>query len=333
MSADPREDLRILRRVTECLSNAHTLEAALLEITDAALVLLPGDHASLRLLDASGRRLLAAARSGAGTEQRSLTLTRGEGIAGWVVEHGKPVRIAHADRDPRFLAAVGQGFEIRSIIAEPLLSTGKAIGVLSVSSAEADVFSESDEQLARILANCSVPRLEKDRLERLALSDELTLAFNANYLDPRLAEEMERAHHSGAPLSVLAMDFDNLDRFTSTFGRELGDSLLSLFASRMRALLRSYDSFIRWGEREFVVVLPNTSPVQAMAMAERMRATMANEAMEPIAGALVTQTITIGMATWNGRENREELLYRTAVAVREGKVAGGNAVVRASVRE
>lgn len=331
MSSDPRRDLQVLRQVMESLSSEHTLEYALQEITDAALVLLPGDHASVRLLDASGTRLLAAARSGAGIDQPSLDMARGEGVAGWVVEHAAAALVRDARQDPRFLAAAGQGFVVRSIVAAPLLSGGKAIGVLSVSSAEPNAFSDEDEQLARILANCSVPRLEKDRLERLAIADELTLAFSANYLTLRMRQEMDRARHSAAPLSVVVMDLDQLDRINKAFGRALGDAVLSLFAARVRALLRRYDAFVRWGGDEFVVLLPNTSPAQALATAERLRALMAEEPMEPQPGGLLTQTVSVGVATWNGREESGALLDRAAMAVQEVKTAGGNGVARAVV--
>lgn len=330
MSCDARKDLLVLRKVVECLSGDHTLEYALQEITDAALALLPGDHASLRLLDVSGR-LLAAARSGVGVDQSSLALAPGEGVAGWVVEHGVPAHVRDTRQDSRFVAAVGQGFAVRSIVAEPLLSAGRAMGVLSVSSSEASAFSDDDEQLARILANCSVPRLDKDRLERLALSDELTLALTANRLVHRLEEEMERARHAGSPLSVIALDLDQLERFNRAFGRELGDAILSIFAARVRDRLRRYDAFIRWGGDEFVVILPNTSPTQAATTAERLRAAVGDEPMEPRAGGRLTQTVSLGVATWNGRETHEELLRRASMAVHDAKQNGCNRVARALV--
>ena len=205
MSLDSKHDLAVLRQLTERLSDGRPLEDALHEVTDAALQLLPGDHASIRLFDASRTTLLAGARSGRGVEHRSLALIKGEGIAGWVMEHALPAYVRDAKTDPRFIVAVGQGFSIRSIVAEPLLAAGHPIGVLGISSPEPNVFSEDDVLLARILASCSVPAIERSRLERLAAVDELTLAFNARYLAPRLQEEMDRARHSGSTLSTLVM--------------------------------------------------------------------------------------------------------------------------------
>src|SRR6204780_3974334 len=148
MASDPKHDLAVLRQLTERLSDGRPLEDALHEVTDAALELLPGDHVSIRLFDASRTTLLAGARSGRGVEQRSLSLTKGEGIAGWVMEHGLPAHVRDTKADPRFLVAVGQGFTIRSMIAEPLLSGGKPIGGLGASSPQPNVFSDDDVLLA-----------------------------------------------------------------------------------------------------------------------------------------------------------------------------------------
>src|SRR6185437_13404688 len=114
MSSDPKRDLAVLRQLTERLSDGRPLEDALHEVTDAALELLQCEHASIRLFDASRTALLAGARSGKVVEQRSLSLTKGEGIAGWVMEHGLPAHVRDTKSDPRFIVAVGQGFSIRS---------------------------------------------------------------------------------------------------------------------------------------------------------------------------------------------------------------------------
>ena len=66
MSSDPKRDLAALRQLTEHLSDGRPLEDALHAVTDASLVLLPGDHASIRLVDASSTQLLSGARSGTG---------------------------------------------------------------------------------------------------------------------------------------------------------------------------------------------------------------------------------------------------------------------------
>lgn len=331
MSSDSRKDLLVLRRVTESLSRDQWLETTLREVVDAALELVPGDHASLRLLDESRTRLLAAARTGTGSEGFSLPLVVGEGIAGWVIEHGAPALVGDVRDDDRFQPAALQGFPIGSMIAEPLLAGGVAIGVLSVSSSTTNAFSTDDALLVRLLASCSVPLLERARLARLTVTDGLTMAFNVNYLAPRLAQEMERAKHSGTPLSLLGLDLDQLDRINRAFGRDLGDRVLVMFTNRLRGLLRSYDVLVRCGGDEFVVLLPGTSPTQALASGEAVRCTC-EETMELFPGALLTQTVSVGVATWNGTETADDLVARANRGLWEAKQDGGNRVARAIPR-
>ena len=329
MSSDPKRDLSVLRQLTEHLSDGRPLEDALHDVTDAALQLLPADHASIRLFDTSRTTLLAGARSGRGVESRSLALTKGEGIAGWVMEHGLPAHVKDAKNDPRFIVAVGQGFSIRSMIAEPLLSAGKPIGVLGASSPEPNAFSDDDVLLARILSNCSVPAIERSRLERLSAVDETTLAFNNRYLMPRLQEEMDRARHSGSTLSILVMDLDRMGHVNDSFGRDMGDRVLSLFGERVRGQTRRYDVLVRSGDDEFVLLMPTTSPTQALATAEKLRKAVGDEAMEPKPGGFITQHVSIGVATWDGRETAEELCGRANTAMRDVKSRGGDAVGKA----
>jgi diguanylate cyclase (GGDEF)-like protein len=329
MSSDPKRDLTVLRQLTERVSDGRPLEDALHEVTDAALQLLPCDHASIRLFDASRTALLAGARSGRGVEQRSLSLTKGEGIAGWVMEHGLPAHVRDAKSDPRFIVAVGQGFSIRAMIAEPLLSGGKPIGVLGASSPEPNAFSDDDVLLARILANCSVPAIERARMERLAAVDETTLAFNGRYLLPRLQEEMDRARHSGSTMSILVMDLDKMARVNESFGRDMGDRVLAIFGERVRAQTRRYDALVRSGDDEFVLLMPTTSPTQALATAEKLRKAVGEEAMEPKPGGFISQRVSVGVATWDGRETPEELCSRAGAALREAKSRGGDGVAKA----
>ncbi|HEX7663840.1 MAG TPA: GAF domain-containing protein, partial [Polyangiaceae bacterium] len=206
---DPaRRALLTLLELTQTLTDDHPLEESLRHVTEAALDLVPGDHASIRLLDGTHTELLSGARSGAGETLPPMTFRRGEGLIGWVVEHRRGIRVGQAARDPRFKPSPSSHdkFPIQSIVAEPLWSAGNVIGVVSVSSPNVHAFTADHELLVRLLANCSAPPIERVRLRRLAMTDDLTLAYNQRYLAPRFYEEIERARRSRSDMSVLMMD-------------------------------------------------------------------------------------------------------------------------------
>jgi diguanylate cyclase (GGDEF)-like protein len=324
VSFDALKDLLVLLQLTEQLTDGRALEDALRAVTDATVTILPGDHASIRLLDASRTHLLASARSGTGRDFPTVQLRANEGVSGWVLEHAEPARVIDARKDPRFVSSKGQGFAIGSMVVEPLISEGAPIGVLSVSSPEVNAFSATDELLARLLANCSVAPIQRSRLERLAVTDDLTLAFNGRYLASRLVEELERARRSKSPLSLLWMDLDHFKHVNDTHGHPVGDHVLRTFVERVRAATRRVDILVRRGGEEFVLVMPMTGTEQAQTIAERVRASAADPV--PIGSGRLVQTVSIGVATWNGRESPESLQKRADEAMYFAKQTGRNRV-------
>jgi two-component system cell cycle response regulator len=320
----PPDPISVLLRLTEALTSAASLEIALGAVTEAAIQLLPADHASVRLLDATHTTLLASARAGRGTSHPQVALRSGEGIAGWALETGQPVRVDDVRLDARFKPASGQGFAIRSMVAAPLCASGKVVGVLSASSPEAGAFAARDERLAQLLANCSVPPLERARLERLAMTDELTLAFNARYLRSQLARALEEGRDEPGP-SLLLIDLDDFKQVNDTLGHAAGDAVLRGFADRVRATVRQLDALVRRGGDEFALVMPATTREQARSVAERLRRILAEEPFD-VGGARVVQTVSIGVATWDGSESPESLEARADRALYAGKSRGRNVV-------
>ena len=322
----PVDPIAVLLALTERLSEESSLEESLVAVSDAALVLIPADHASIRVVDASGDELLACARSGRGVEHHSVPLRKGEGIAGWVLAHARPALVADARQDPRFLHAHEQGFAIGSIVAAPLLQARRAIGVLSASSSVPGAFDASHERLARLLASCSVPALERARLERLAVTDDLTLAFNGRYLLPRLHDELRRSRGETTTISIAMLDLDHFKRVNDTYGHARGDAVLRAFCDRVRDKTRRSDLLVRRGGEEFVLVLPATDHERALALAERIRRSVAEPAFDDDAGPPIRQTVSIGVATWDGHETAEDLLHRADMALYAAKSAGRDRV-------
>lgn len=324
----PVDPLEVLLAVTARISDADSLEAALTAVTDGALALLGADHASVRLLDASLTTLLASARSGRGSRHPQVALRSGEGIAGWVLHRGEAVCVPDVSRDERFKPAAGQGFQIQSMVAAPLLSGGKVVGVLSASSSVVGAFGLQSQRVAQLLANCAVPPLERARLERLAMTDELTLAFNVRYLRTYLGRTMEQA--PGGDLALVLVDLDDFKRVNDVYGHAAGDVVLRRFADRVRGVVRQLDALVRRGGDEFAIVMPGATREQARAAAERIRHKLAESPIDFDGGAVV-QTVSVGVASWDGFESPEALEGRADRALFAAKREGRNRVGVATV--
>lgn len=320
-----RDPLDILLELTRLLAAERSLEEALQATTDAALELLPCDHASLRLFDDERRELLSTARSGAGAQQAPASFKAGEGVLGVVADTGKAALVTDTETDERFKRAP-TGFALRSLVAVPMIASGQVVGVLSASSPSPLTFTAHHRDLAQLLANCTVPAIETARLGRLAVTDDLTRAFNVRYLGSRMTEEVGRARRYGDGFTVLMLDLDHFKRVNDTYGHSAGDEVLRGFTDRVRGEVREPDVLIRRGGEEFVLLMPSTKPEEAAKVAERIRASVAATPIATPAHGGIPLTVSIGVATWRPGEDPKAVEARADAALYRAKEAGRDRV-------
>lgn len=324
--------LERLAELNQQLLEVTRLEDGLRLLTDSALRLLPADHASVRLCDDEGR-LASAARSGVGVGRPALTFRRGEGVIGWVAETGCLARIDDARREPRFAMRGDRGFGVASVLSAPMLRAGRVLGVLSLSAPQPHAFGKTHEALAQCLAAAAAQLLRQAELAREAMIDPQTLAYNRRCLFPRLREEMERALRNHDGLSLLLIDLDHFKRVNDAHGHAVGDQVLRACADIVRECVRSSDVLVRRGGEEFVLIMPATDHRPALRVARRVREHLASRPLPLAAGVEVTQTASIGVATWDGVESPETLEERADLAMYRAKRQGRNRVASAAARK
>ena len=219
-AVDP--SLAVLRLVEE-LRSVDSPEGLLQAVTDSAATLLGVARASLRLLDESRARLLVAARTGTALHTNGgADFAVGEGFVGWVVEQGIALRVGDAEMDPRFVAKPGKAERLASFLGVPLLDARGCIGVLAVTSPDRRAFSLVDERWLRAVAGMATPYLEVLRLERLAMTDPLTIALNRRALEDLLP----MAPDGDEPTSVITIDLDGFKALNDKLGHAAGDEAL-----------------------------------------------------------------------------------------------------------
>ncbi len=104
-----------------------------------------------------------------------------------------------------------------------------------------------------------------------AITDPLTGLYNRRFLIDHLAREIARAERAGGILSIAMMDLKGFKTINDRLGHPIGDSVLVRTARIVRESLRVVDAGCRWGGDEFVLVLPNTDMIAALAVSERVR--------------------------------------------------------------
>jgi diguanylate cyclase (GGDEF)-like protein len=109
-------------------------------------------------------------------------------------------------------------------------------------------------------------------LHDLAMRDPLTGAFNRRHFEDVVAKELARHERYGGEAAVLLLDIDNFKAINDGQGHEAGDAVLRGATVILATTLRPSDTFARLGGDELAVLLPSTGRMQAVAVAERIRA-------------------------------------------------------------
>jgi len=143
------ERLRQLYRVSQVLHSTLDPQEALQLILREAVRLTRAGTASVVLLNPTTGFLEIEAASGLPAEAAQLRLRPGEGITGWVMRHGRPLRLGRVWEDPRYVMVRP---ETRSELAVPFEVRGEVRGVINVDSDREEAFTEEDEALLAELA-------------------------------------------------------------------------------------------------------------------------------------------------------------------------------------
>ena len=193
---------------------------------------------------------------------------------------------------------------------------------------------DNQELVIRVKNMLKIKEL-RDKLKTLSTTDELTGLHNRRYLQERMEQEISRAKRYGNALSVLLFDLDFFKVVNDIYGYEWGDVLLRSIADKLKQLIRKEDILTRYGDEEFIVVLPNTTEDNAFLFAERFRKDI--EKMEFIpAGEEERHPITIsgGISTFpclpDTEEDANTIIRYAEHALYNAKKRGKNKIVQFS---
>ena len=226
-----------------------------------------------------------------------------------------------------------------SVAILPMVRQKKLIGSLNLGSRNEGRFAPGMAtdfigRLAAIVGICLENVTNSERLKHLGLTDPLTGMHNRRYFDQRLREEVSRAQRQGFPLSCLFLDVDYFKQVNDRYGHQTGDDVLREVSRRAKGQLRSVDVLCRYGGEEFAALLVHTDMDSALAIAERIRHSIAEQRFEGEGSETLPATLSIGVATLhdcNRAQNAEtlaqQLVARADQALYRAKQGGRNRVV------
>ncbi|MBN2687442.1 MAG: sensor domain-containing diguanylate cyclase [Deltaproteobacteria bacterium] len=266
-------------------------------------------HWSLLLQDEVTGQLRFEIVMGLDPEKMSnVVLMPGEGIAGWVCQHGEPLVIEDVQRDRRFSSRVDNllGFTTQSVVCVPIVNgRNKVIGAIELineispdrpAMGTGDIF--TDVALLTSIGVFTGIAAENAFLHQkivdLAMVDALTGLYNRLYFNEAFEREVDRVRRHGRTACVLLADVDRFKEINDTFGHLVGDKALRAVADILKASVRKSDIVARFGGDEFVILMPLSDEAKGRVLAERIRSLIDqwNE-KAPLPG--VTLQVSIGI--------------------------------------
>ncbi len=326
------------RQVGEALPDIDALAKIILELfgeaTQAARVsvmLAEGNGSkNLRIVHAQGlpAGIVATAR-----------IAPGEGVAGWVFSHGRPLlaetRAALPERHGK-----ARHYTSDSFLSVPLKAGEEVLGVVNMTErSDANPFTEADVRPMTLLGEHAAQwirfALRLQKAEEMCLVDPLTTLYNRRYFMSALAREIARSDRAGQVFSLAILDIDHFKSYNDAHGHQAGDELLRQVALVLQKSVRSADVVCRYGGEEFAIILPRIHENgklrkgEGVHFIERVRLIVSKF---PFAG-LKSQpggqiTVSAGVATFpDDGKSAEELIAAADEMLYQAKAGGRNVVV------
>jgi diguanylate cyclase (GGDEF)-like protein len=189
-------------------------------------------------------------------------------------------------------------------------------------------------QAAHWLASLLSIARRYEQLRALAITDELSGAYNRRYFTKFMSGLLERARQNRFRVTLLLFDIDDFKKYNDTFGHASGDAIIRELIKLLRSCTRPHDLVARLGGDEFAAVYwdneaprtPNSEhPRDAVAATERFRKAVEGHSWSSACNIQGEVSISGGLATfpWDA-DSLETLMRRADEALLRAKAAGKN---------
>jgi diguanylate cyclase (GGDEF)-like protein/putative nucleotidyltransferase with HDIG domain len=245
----------------------------------------------------------------------NATIQEGIGLSGWVARHGRP--LVNGLPRAEFTAAgiASADLQLESALVCPLMVEGQVVGTIEVLHADAESYTEDhlrvideiSEHAAAVVHNALV----FEQAQEQAFKDGLTGLANPRALQFQVARELGRARRAGSEFSLVLLDLDEFKAINDQHGHLVGDRALQEVARVLQTTTRPYDTCIRYGGDEFVVLLASCGRAEAEERRRKFQEAVATIALAAGDGRAVPLSVSAGASVFpEDGDTYERLLAR-----------------------
>ncbi len=298
----PLADLLVFHQLARSLTSSFDLDTILRTILEHMERMVEAELWALLMLDQNTQDLYYAIAAGQEQEAlRGLRVKPGEGVAGWVLQHGETLIVPEVAGDPRASQSHTPGLSsVKSVIALPLRGRTGTQGVIEILNPRAEM---SDYSIAflHILADHAAIAIENardvERIQQLTITDDTTALYNVRHLYDVLGRELKRLKKLQLPVSLAFWDLDRFKLVNDAHGHMIGSELLALTGRRLQELSRKQDLCFRYGGDEFVVLMPETSAKSALDVTKVTHSSLMETEFRMKTGLKLSVSASVGLAS------------------------------------
>jgi len=299
-------EVAIFQELGKALTSSLQLDQVLSTIMEKIDQFLRPDNWSLLLLDESKQELYFELAIGKASQSlKDVRIKMGQGIAGWVAQHGEAVVVPDVSKDTRFFGKVDEKtkMETQSIVAVPVKFRDTCLGVIELINCYGkEGFQERDLKLLEALADFAAIALENarhvKRIHELTITDDCTSLYNARHMTFILDTEIYRSKRYNYEFSLVFIDLDHFKQVNDTHGHLVGSRLLGEIGEALKTHCRLIDFAFRYGGDEFVILLPQTLKDNALNVARRLHRLVRDTVWLEKEGLNIHVTASIGVAAY-----------------------------------
>jgi diguanylate cyclase (GGDEF)-like protein/putative nucleotidyltransferase with HDIG domain len=242
------------------------------------------------------------------------SIGEGRGLSGWVARHRRP--LINGLPIAEFKAAgMSADIALQSALVCPLTVGDQVIGTIALYHDAAESYTDDHrrvlDQVALQAASVVHNALIFERTEEQALKDPLTGLANPRALQFHVARELGRARRTSTPFSTILLDLDDFKIINDQYGHLAGDRALQEVAKVLQQSTRSYDTCIRYGGDEFVVLLSACGRAEADERRRRLQEAVAAINLRTEDGREIALRVSAGASVFpEDGETYERLLAR-----------------------